>query len=96
MMTEEFKAMCQAITEMAKNELSGKDNGCFILYAHEGSEQIKGACGKGIDLATGIAMCALACIEQLPDRRARVAMATAVCAVIMRNALEPEEETKDA
>ena len=94
-MTEEFKAMCQAITEMAQNELPGTGDGCFILYAHEDEDTIRGACGKGIDLVTGIALSAQACIGRMPNRRARVAMATAVCAAIMRNALEPEEETKD-
>lgn len=95
-MTEELKAMCQAITEMAQNELPGTGDGCFILYAHQGKEAIRGACGKGIDLVTGIAMAALACIGRMPNRQARVAMATAVCAAIMRHVMEPEEETKDA
>lgn len=69
-MTEEFKAMCQAVTEMAKEELDTDRDGSFLMYAHEtrgeDDETVKAAFGKPADLCTAVVMSLLAMMERIP------------------------------
>lgn len=99
-MTEEFKAMSQTITEMARDELGSK-GGCFIMYAHQdaddgqGVDAIKGACGKNIDLITGAIMITLEILKQTPDQTARKAMALSVAMSIMKHVEDLEDDDND-
>lgn len=69
-MTEEFKAMCHTVAEMAKEELATDRGGCFLMYAHETSgendETVKAAFGKPSDLCTAVVMSLLAMMEKIP------------------------------
>lgn len=100
-MTEEFKAMSQTITEMAKDELATKKDGCFIMYAHhdaddgQGVEAIKGAAGKSIDLITGVIMITLEILKQTPDQAARKAMALSMAMSIMKHVNDLEDDDND-
>lgn len=100
-MTEEFRAMSQTITEMAKDELATKKSGCFIMYAHEETDDdqnyntIKGAAGKNIDLMTGVISIALEILKQTPDQTARKAMALSMAMSIMKHVEDLEDEDND-
>ena len=69
-MTEEFKAMCETVAEMAKEELDTGRGGCFLMFAHETSgeddETVKAAFGKPDDLCTSVAMSLLTMMKRIP------------------------------
>lgn len=100
-MTEEFKAMSQTITEMARDEMATKGNGCFIMYAHQdaddgqGVDTIKAAAGKGIDLITGAIMITLEILKQTPDQTARKAMALSMAMSILKHVNDLEDDDND-
>lgn len=99
-MTEEFMAMTQTITEMARDELGSK-GGCFIMYAHQDADDgqdvdtIKGACGKNIDLITGAIMMTVEILKQTPDQTARKAMALSMAMSIMKHVSDLEDDDND-
>lgn len=58
-MTEEFKAMCQTVAEMAKEELDVGQGGCFLMFAHDDGEDentVTTVYGKPVSLCVALSM----------------------------------------
>ena len=94
-MTEEFKAMCQTVAEMAKEELDVGQGGCFLMFAHEAGsatdETLKAAFGKGDDLCTAICMSMLSVTERMP-KMVRAAFIVSTMRTALHHCMEAQEE----
>ena len=97
-MTDEFRAMCEAVTEMAKEQLDIENEGCFLLYAHEKTENddeiIRGAFGNAIDLMTNVTASALEILKRIPDKEKRYSMAFAMCSSVIHHLSVSEEKVE--
>lgn len=99
-MTDEFRAMCRTVTEMAEKQLKPKNRGCFLLFAHEetdrGDDVTKGAFGSVDELMTCVASSVFEIAKHIPDRRRRMTLVIATCLAIVKHCNELEEEIQDA
>ena len=97
-MTEEFKAMCQAVAEMAQEELDKDRGGCFLMFAREkcgeGDETVNTAFGKPSDLCTAVVMSLLAMMEKIPKAHRKPLIISTMLAALAHCEEDETEERR--